>query len=150
MSTTSITLPGVITAEGVLEVCQPVALPPGPVEVTVAVAATDANRIETVAPEQLLIVDNGRGPSIAGTRITVYDVLDYHRKGHHPSYIADLFRLSSAQIRAAIQYIEGHEEEVWAKYRVLLERDARGNPPEIQAKLDAIHAKCQTLWAERR
>ena len=64
--------------------------------------------------------------------------------------IADLFRLSSAQILAAIQYIEGNEEEVWAKYRVILARDARGNPPEIQAKLAAIHAKCQTLWAERR
>ena len=27
------------------------------------------------------IIDRGRGPEIAGTRITVYDVLDYFQEG---------------------------------------------------------------------
>lgn len=27
------------------------------------------------------IIDRGRGPEVAGTRITVYDVLDYHKAG---------------------------------------------------------------------
>ena len=44
-----------------------------------------------------LIVNRGRGPEIAGTRITVYDILDYTRVGHHHTYIAAILGLSSAQ-----------------------------------------------------
>jgi uncharacterized protein (DUF433 family) len=29
------------------------------------------------------IIDRGRGPEIAGTRITVYDIWDYAKVGHH-------------------------------------------------------------------
>jgi hypothetical protein len=36
-----------------------------------------------------------------------------------------------------------------AEYSEMLERDARGNPPELQAKLDAIQAKYRTLWADK-
>jgi uncharacterized protein (DUF433 family) len=96
------------------------------------------------------IIDRGRGPEIAGTRITVYDIMDYYKKGWHHTTIAATLRLSSAQVRAAIAYIEAHKEEVLADYQKILERNARGNPPEIQAKLDAIHEECQKIWAERR
>jgi hypothetical protein len=53
-------------------------------------------------------------------------------------------------VQAAIQYIDEHKEEVLASYQKMLERDARGNPPELQARLDATHAKYQALWAEKR
>jgi uncharacterized protein (DUF433 family) len=96
------------------------------------------------------IINRGRGPEIEGTRITVYDVLDYTTQGWHHTAIAGTLRLSSAQVLAATRYIEEHQEEVTANYRKILEREARGNPPEIQAKLDATHAKYQALWAERR
>ena len=96
------------------------------------------------------IINRGRGPEIEGTRITVYDIMDYYKKGWHHTAIAGWLRLSSAQVLAAIQYIEEHKEDVEANYQKILERCARGNPPEVQAKLDAIHAKCQALWAERR
>jgi uncharacterized protein (DUF433 family) len=59
------------------------------------------------------IIDRGRGPEIAGTRITVYDILDYVNIGWHHTAIAAMFRISSRQVQAAIQYIEDHEEEVW-------------------------------------
>jgi uncharacterized protein (DUF433 family) len=92
------------------------------------------------------ILNRGSGPEIAGTRITVYDILDYTTAGWHHTAIAATLRLSSNQVLAAIQYIEDHKEEVMANYREMLARDARGNPPELQAKLDAIHAKYQELW----
>jgi uncharacterized protein (DUF433 family) len=44
------------------------------------------------------IIDRGRGPEIAGTRITVYDVLDYHKTGWHRDMIADTLELSSQQV----------------------------------------------------
>lgn len=97
-----------------------------------------------------VIIDRGRGPEIKGTRITVYDVLDYTTKNWHHTAIAALFRLSSRQILAAIDYIEQHRDEVMPVYEALLERDRRGNPPEIQAKLDKIHAEMKPVWEERR
>ncbi len=53
------------------------------------------------------IIDRGRGPEIAGTRITVYDVVDYHKTGWHRDMIADTLELSSQQVEVAIRYIEG-------------------------------------------
>ena len=85
------------------------------------------------------IIDRGRGPEVAGTRITVYDVLDYHKHGWHRDMIAVTLELSSQQVEAAIHYIEEHRDEVMADYEEMLARDARGNPPELQAKLDAGH-----------
>jgi uncharacterized protein (DUF433 family) len=95
------------------------------------------------------IIDRGRGPEIEDTRITVYDIMDYYRDGMHHTLIAAKLRLSSAQVLAAIQYIEEHKEQVLADYQEILDRCARGNPPEIQAKLDAISAKYKVLWADR-
>ena len=95
------------------------------------------------------IINRGRGPEIEGTRITVYDILDYHKDGWHHTAIAGTLRISSAEVLAAIQYFEEHKEEVEGNYQKILERCARGNPPEIQAKLDAIHAKYQVLWEDR-
>ena len=40
------------------------------------------------------IINRGRGPEIAGTRITVYDVLDYLQAGWRYDQIAGLFRFS--------------------------------------------------------
>ena len=96
------------------------------------------------------IVDRGRGPEIAGTRITVYNIWDYAMDGHHHTYIAVLLGLSSAQVLVGLDYIEQHKEEVLADYQKILDRVAKGHPPELQAKLDAMHAKYELLWADRR
>ena len=87
------------------------------------------------------IIDRGRGPEIEGTRITVYDVMDYYKHGWHRDRIADTLSVSSDQVALAIRYIDEHRNEVMAVYNEMLERDARGNPPELQAKIDASRAK---------
>ncbi len=87
-----------------------------------------------------VIIDRGRGPEIAGTRITVYDVVDYLKEGWHPIAIAAFFRVSSREVEAAIRYIEEHAEEVYAEYQRILSRAAQGNPPDLQSQLDAGHA----------
>src|SRR5271157_1311503 len=96
------------------------------------------------------IIDRGRGPEIAGTRITVYDVLDYHKHGWHRDMIADTLDLSSQEVEVAIRYIDEHRDEVMADYAEMLARDARGNPPELQAKLDAAHERFLAMVRERR
>jgi uncharacterized protein (DUF433 family) len=99
---------------------------------------------------ETIIINRGRGPEIAGTRITVYDVLDYLKEGWHHTAIAATLRVSSAQVLAAIQYIQDHQDEVQENYKKILERCTRGNPPEIQARLDEIHTKYEKLWANGR
>ena len=96
------------------------------------------------------IIKTGRGPEIAGTRITVYDVLEYHRSGWHRDMIADTLELSSGQVEVAIRYIEEHRDEVMAAYEKNMERIVRGNPPELQAKLDAGHERFLAMVRERR
>jgi uncharacterized protein (DUF433 family) len=96
------------------------------------------------------IIDRGRGPEIAGSRITVYDVLAETSVGTTPEEMAGWWQLDVEQIHLALRYIEEHKEEVERDWAAIKARHARGNPPEIQAKLDAIHAKHAPMWEELR
>jgi uncharacterized protein (DUF433 family) len=105
---------------------------------------------EAAAPPAAEIIDRGRGPEIKGTRITVYAILDYILEGWHSAQIATWFRLSSGQVDAAIAYFHEHKIEVLNKYVAILERAARGNPPEIQAKAEESHRRAQELIRQIR
>jgi uncharacterized protein (DUF433 family) len=96
------------------------------------------------------IIDRGRGLEISGTRITVYDVWDYARHGWHETQIAVTLRLGSRQVRAALTYIEEHKDEVMSAYQEMVDRDARGNPPEIREKLQASREKLERFIQDRR
>src|SRR5262245_23256796 len=87
------------------------------------------------------ITDSGR---IAGTRSTVYDVYHYLEGGDwHYTEIAKLLQVTPEQVLAAIRHIEEHKEEVLAVHRQIEERNARGNSPEVLAKLEVSRAKRQ-------
>ena len=55
---------------------------------------------------QTAIIRTERGLTIAGTRITLYDVMDYLKAQYPPKFIRDVFNLTDAQIHAALSYIE--------------------------------------------
>jgi uncharacterized protein (DUF433 family) len=86
-----------------------------------------------------MIVNN----HIAGTRITVWDVLHYLETGWACPEIAATLHVSEAQVEAATHYIEEHKEELLAVHRQIEERKARGNPPAITARLAKSQAKLQ-------
>lgn len=67
---------------------------------------------------QTVIVRTERGLSIAGTRITLYDVMDYI--DYPPKFIRGLFDLAEEQINAALDYIEANRQEVEAEYQLVL------------------------------
>ena len=46
--------------------------------------------------------------------------------------------------------LEEHRQEVEAEYQEILARCEKGNPPEIQAKIEQNHAKFQARLAEHR
>ena len=87
--------------------------------------------------EKPFVFDRGRGPEIIGRRITVFDIMDYWKHRWPVKAIAWLFKLTVEQVEVGIAYVEGHLEELRPEYEAMVERSARGNPPEIQAKLDA-------------
>lgn len=98
--------------------------------------------------EPLVIIDRGGTPRLANSRINVYDVVHYLEHGRSANYIALVLRISLAETLALIQYIEEHKDEVMAVHRKIEERISQGNPPEIEAKLRASHAKLLALKAE--
>jgi uncharacterized protein (DUF433 family) len=98
----------------------------------------------------IAIIDRGRGPELAGTRITVFDVIPYLEAGHSPTYIAAVLRLSTPEVEALIRYIEEHRDQVLAENRTIEERIARGNSPEVEARLPGSHARLLALRDELR
>ena len=91
------------------------------------------------------IIDRGRGPELAGTRITVFDILHYHDAGWQASSIAIMLGISTDQVEAALQHVSEHEAEIRATQRRIQERIDRGNPPEVLAKLADSHKKLVEL-----
>ncbi len=76
----------------------------------------------TSAPSrQANIVRTERGLTIAGTRITLYDVMDYVMAQYPPKFIQGLFDLTEEQVTAALAYIEMHRAEVEAEYQQVVQ-----------------------------
>jgi uncharacterized protein (DUF433 family) len=96
------------------------------------------------------IVDRGDGPKIAGTRITVYTVLEYLEEGYSREWIALTLGLSSRQVQAAIDYIACHRDEVQADFDKIMERIRKGNPPEVQQRLERAREKFRRMVANRK
>lgn len=94
------------------------------------------------------IIDRGRGPEIKGTRITVYDIIDYWRANWHHTAIASLLGLSSDQVLLAIQYIQDHADEVLPKHDRDVARAIAGNPPEIEQRRKHSRALLRAKIAE--
>ena len=96
------------------------------------------------------VVDRGDGPKIAGTRITVYTVLDYLRAGRTRDWIAALLNLSSAQVQAAMDYICDHDTQVNAEYEAIMARIAQGNSAQVEEQLRANREKVQARLSRQQ
>lgn len=75
----------------------------------------------STSKEQSAIIRTERGLAIAGTRITLYDVMDYATAQYPPKFIQGLFDLTEEQITTALAYIEAHRPEVEAEYQHVLQ-----------------------------
>jgi uncharacterized protein (DUF433 family) len=117
----------------------------------------------TTSTDQPTIVRTGRGLTIAGTRITLYDVMDYVTADCSAAEIQQYLRLTERQIADALAYIASHRAEVETEYQLVLQRaeeirqyweernrerlaEIAAMPPkpgqeELRAKLDAWKAR---------
>ena len=96
------------------------------------------------------VVDRGDGPKIAGTRITVYTVLDYLRAGRTRDWIAALLHLSSDQVQAAMDYIRDHDTQVNAEYEAIVARIEKGNPAQVEEQLRANREKVKARLSRQQ
>lgn len=68
------------------------------------------------------IIRTERGLTISGTRITLYDVMDYMAANYPAKFIRALFDLTEEQINAAFSYIETNYFQVEAEYQLVLKQ----------------------------
>ena len=73
---------------------------------------------------EAVIVETPRGPSLAGTRITVYSVMDLIKANRSKRYIAQMMLLTPEQVDAVFDYVETHRDAVEAQYARILQREA--------------------------
>lgn len=76
--------------------------------------------IVTPSGKPASIIRTERGLTISGTRITLYDVMDYVIDQYPPKFIRGLFNLTDEQINAALNYIQANRAEVEAEYQTVL------------------------------
>lgn len=75
---------------------------------------------ETIAQDT--VVRTARGLSIAGTRITLYDVMDYLKADWPPKLIQEWLNLTDTQMADVMEYIAAHRAEVEAEYTLVLQK----------------------------
>jgi uncharacterized protein (DUF433 family) len=70
--------------------------------------------------EQGVIIRTERGLTVAGTRITVYDIMDYLKQEYPRKYIRDIYDFTDEQVDAILAYIEANREAVEEEYQEML------------------------------
>jgi uncharacterized protein (DUF433 family) len=86
------------------------------------------------------IVRTDRGLTIAGTRITLYDVMDHYVANYPTRFIGFLFDLPEATIQMAIEYINENRSDVDIEYQQVLqdakqlEQSYRDRQPDLVAQ----------------
>jgi uncharacterized protein (DUF433 family) len=65
-----------------------------------------------------------RGLTISGTRITLYQIMDYIHANYPRHLIRHQFYLTDEQFDAAISYIDAHYKEVESEYQIVVQQAA--------------------------
>src|SRR5262245_41075733 len=76
---------------------------------------------ETFPPPNT-VVRTSRGLSIAGTRITLYDVMDYLTAGWPPTLIQHWLNLTEQQMADVMAYITQHRDAVEQEYQCVVQQ----------------------------
>jgi uncharacterized protein (DUF433 family) len=71
--------------------------------------------------EKSEIIRTERGLTIAGTGITIYDVMDYVTAQYPARYTRNMLNLTDEQINAALSYIETNRAQVETEYQKVLQ-----------------------------
>jgi uncharacterized protein (DUF433 family) len=78
-----------------------------------------------------VVIRTDRGLTIAGTRLSVYDVMDHLKAGWAPHLIPNFLPLTQPQLDAVLAYIDANHAAVEAEYQAVLQASQ-----ELQAEWD--------------
>jgi uncharacterized protein (DUF433 family) len=91
-----------------------------------------------------LIHDRGRGPEIAGTRITVYNLLtSFLDPTMTEEEIGRIYEITARQVAAARAYVLSNPDTVLAEHLKIEQRMAAGNPPEVRQQAEQVKSTFQ-------
>ena len=79
----------------------------------------------TATNTQTTVVRTPRGLSIAGTRITLYSIIDFVKAGWPAHLIRDRLNLTDQQIKDALDYLTAHKQDVESEYALVLRQAER-------------------------
>jgi uncharacterized protein (DUF433 family) len=74
-----------------------------------------------ISDKQATIIRTERGLTISGTRLTLYDVMDFLKAEYSPKLIRNKFNLTDDQINAAMYYIEANRAQIETEYQQVLQ-----------------------------
>ena len=77
-----------------------------------------------VSDKQVTIIRTERGLTISGTRLTLYDLMDFLKAEYSPKLIRNKFNLTDDQINAAMSYIEANRDRLETEYQQVLQTRA--------------------------
>jgi len=112
---------------------------------------------------QSTVVRTSRGLSIAGTRITLYTILDYLHAEWPPKLIQEWFDLTDTQMGDVLAYIAAYQDEVEREYQQVVrhaeeirryweernrDRLAQSTPTPPTPEQAALRAKLQA-WKDK-
>ncbi|NES24128.1 MAG: DUF433 domain-containing protein [Symploca sp. SIO3E6] len=75
-----------------------------------------------IVDNQPVITRTERGLTISGTRITLYQLMDYIHANYPRRLIRHQFYLTDEQFDVAMSYIDAHYEEVELEYQTVLQQ----------------------------
>ena len=75
-----------------------------------------------VSTQEPAIIRTERGLTIAGTRVTLYQLMDYVHADYPRPLIRHQFYITDQQFDAAMAYIDAHYEEVEQEYQTVLQQ----------------------------
>jgi uncharacterized protein (DUF433 family) len=95
-----------------------------------------------------VIQDRGRGPEIAGTRITVYNLLlSFLDPTVTEEEICRVYELTAEQVAAARAYLLSNPDTVLAEHLRIEEKMAAGNPPEVKQHAERANSTFKSFKA---
>ena len=93
-----------------------------------------------------LVTPEGR---LKGSRVSCHDVYNLLKRQRPHTEIALTFLISLEEVLALIHYIVEHEEEMEENWQAFEAMIAKGNPPEVEARLVETRARIEA-WRQQR
>lgn len=105
---------------------------------------------------QPAIIRTERGLTISGTRITLYDIMDYVTAQYPSEFVRAWLGLTKEQINTALSYIESNRSEVESEYQLVLRQaeenrqywEARNRDHAARAAATPPKPGQEALWAK--